>query len=110
MVLYCCRKKRGDYCPNGLSLCYQFIEALSDGGVRRVCRATFRPSWRRKPFWAGQNGFGNRPASRALKDQVTSPGGTTIEAARLGKGKLRGTVMSRRARRDGKNRRKLGQG
>jgi pyrroline-5-carboxylate reductase len=81
---------------SGPAYVYQFIEALSDGGVAPVCRATSRRSSPRRPFSARRKMVletGQHPG--ALKDQVTSPGGTTIEGLHaLEKGKLRATVMS----------------
>ncbi len=81
---------------SGPAYVYQFIEALSDGGVAaglprdlatRLAAQTVLGSARMVLE------TGRHPGE--LKDQVTSPGGTTIEGLHeLEKGKLRGTVMS----------------
>lgn len=96
---------------SGPAYVYQFIEALSDGGVAaglprdvatRLAAQTVLGS-AKMVLETGQH-------PGALKDMVTSPGGTTIEGLHeLEKGKLRGTVMSAvRAATD--KSRKLGQG
>jgi pyrroline-5-carboxylate reductase len=81
---------------SGPAYVYQFIEALSDGGVAsglprdiatRLAAQTVLGA-ARMVLQTGQH-------PGALKDQVASPGGTTIEGLHeLEKGKLRGTVMS----------------
>ena len=63
---------------SGPAFVYVMIEALSDGGVRVGLPATWPRPWRRRPCW-GRPGWSSRPAPPGvLKDQVTSPGGTTI--------------------------------
>lgn len=96
---------------SGPAYVYQFIEALSDGGVAaglprdvatRLAAQTVLGA-ARMVLETGQH-------PGALKDQVTSPGGTTIEGLHeLEKGKLRGTVMSA-VRAATEKSRKLGQG
>jgi pyrroline-5-carboxylate reductase len=81
---------------SGPAYAYIFIEGLSDGGVAaglprdiatRLAAQTVLGSARMVLE------LGLHPG--ALKDMVTSPGGTTIEGVHeLEKGKLRGTVMS----------------
>lgn len=81
---------------SGPAYVYQFIEALSDGGVAaglprdvatKLAAQTVLGS-ARMVLETGQH-------PGALKDMVTSPGGTTIEGLHeLEKGKLRGTVIS----------------
>lgn len=81
---------------SGPAYVYQFIEALSDGGVAaglprevatRLAAQTVLGS-AKMVLETGQH-------PGALKDMVTSPGGTTIEGLHeLEKGKLRGTVIS----------------
>ncbi|HEV2455734.1 MAG TPA: pyrroline-5-carboxylate reductase [Verrucomicrobiae bacterium] len=96
---------------SGPAYVYQFIEALSDGGVAsglprdiatRLSAQTVLGA-ARMVLQTGQH-------PGALKDQVASPGGTTIEGLHeLEKGKMRGTVMSAvRAATD--KSKKLGQG
>lgn len=96
---------------SGPAYVYQFIEALSDGGVAsglprdiatRLAAQTVAGA-ARMVLQTGQH-------PGALKDQVTSPGGTTIEGLHeLEKGKLRATVMSA-VRAATEKSKKLGQG
>lgn len=96
---------------SGPAYVYQFIEALSDGGVAsglprdiatRLSAQTVLGA-ARMVLQTGQH-------PGALKDQVASPGGTTIEGLHeLEKGKLRGTVMSA-VRAATEKSKKLGQG
>jgi pyrroline-5-carboxylate reductase len=85
----------------GLSGCgpafvYLFIEALSDGGVAEGLPRDFATRLAAQALLGGGKMVletGLHPG--ALKDMVTSPGGTTIEGIHeLEKGSLRGTVMS----------------
>ncbi|HEX3623863.1 MAG TPA: pyrroline-5-carboxylate reductase [Verrucomicrobiae bacterium] len=96
---------------SGPAYVYQFIEAMSDGGVAsglprdiatRLSAQTVLGA-ARMVLQTGQH-------PGALKDQVTSPGGTTIEGLHeLEKGKLRGTVISA-VRAATEKSKKLGQG
>ena len=96
---------------SGPAYIYQFIEALSDGGVAsglprdiatRLAAQTVAGA-ARMVLQTGQH-------PGALKDQVTSPGGTTIEGLHeLEKGKMRATVMSA-VRAATEKSKKLGQG
>jgi pyrroline-5-carboxylate reductase len=96
---------------SGPAYVYQFIEALSDGGVAsglprdvatRLAAQTVVGA-ARMVLQTGQH-------PGALKDQVTSPGGTTIEGLHeLEKGKLRATVMNA-VRAATEKSKKLGQG
>lgn len=96
---------------SGPAYVYQFIEALSDGGVAaglprdvatRLAAQTVLGA-ARMVLETGQH-------PGALKDQVTSPGGTTIEGLHeLEKGQLRATVMSA-VRAATEKSKKLGQG
>ena len=96
---------------SGPAYVYVFIEALSDGGVAaglprevatRLAAQTLLGS-AKMVLETGQH-------PGALKDMVTSPGGTTIEGLHeLEKGKLRGTVINAVRAATEKSRR-LGQG
>lgn len=96
---------------SGPAYVYQFIEALSDGGVaaglpRDVATKLAAQTVLGSAKMVLETGI--HPG--ALKDQVTSPGGTTIEGLHeLEKGKLRGTVMSA-VRAATEKSKKLGQG
>lgn len=96
---------------SGPAYVYQFIEALSDGGVAAGLPRDVATRLAAQTVLGGAKMVletGIHPG--ALKDQVTSPGGTTIEGLHeLEKGKLRATVMSAvRAATD--KSKKLGQG
>lgn len=96
---------------SGPAYVYQFIEALSDGGVaaglpRDVATKLAAQTVLGSAKMVLETGL--HPG--ALKDQVTSPGGTTIEGVHeLEKGKLRGTVMNA-VRAATEKSKKLGQG
>jgi len=81
---------------SGPAYVYQFIEALSDGGVAAGLPRDIATRLAAQTVLGGAKMVletGQHPG--ALKDQVTSPGGTTIEGLHaLEKGKLRATVMS----------------
>ena len=81
---------------SGPAYVYQFIEALSDGGVASGLPRDIATQLAAQTVLGGAKMVletGQHPG--ALKDQVTSPGGTTIEGLHaLEKGKLRATVMS----------------
>ncbi len=81
---------------SGPAYVYQFIEALSDGGVASGLPRDIATRLAAQTVLGGAKmvlATGQHPG--ALKDQVTSPGGTTIEGLHeLEKGKLRAAVMS----------------
>ena len=96
---------------SGPAYVYQFIEALSDGGVAAGLPRDIATKLAAQTVLGGAKMVletGQHPG--ALKDQVTSPGGTTIEGIHeLEKGKLRATVMSA-VRAATEKSKKLGQG
>jgi pyrroline-5-carboxylate reductase len=96
---------------SGPAYVYQFIEALSDGGVAAGLPRDVATKLAAQTVLGGARMVletGQHPG--ALKDMVTSPGGTTIEGLHeLEKGKLRGTVMSA-VRAATEKAKKLGQG
>jgi pyrroline-5-carboxylate reductase len=81
---------------SGPAYVYQFIEALSDGGVAAGLPRDIATKLAAQTVLGSAKMVletGQHPG--ALKDMVTSPGGTTIEGLHeLEKGKLRGTVIS----------------
>ena len=96
---------------SGPAYVYQFIEALSDGGVASgLPRDVSTRLAAQTVLGAAKMVLETGQHPGALKDMVTSPGGTTIEGLHeLEKGKLRGTVMSA-VRAATEKSKKLGQG
>jgi len=96
---------------SGPAYVYLFIEALSDGGVAAGLPRDIATKLAAQTVLGAAKMVletGQHPG--ALKDMVTSPGGTTIEGIHeLEKGKLRGTVMSAVRAASDKSK-KLGQG
>jgi pyrroline-5-carboxylate reductase len=96
---------------SGPAYVYQFIEALSDGGVASGLPRDIATKLAAQTVLGAAKMVletGQHPG--ALKDQVTSPGGTTIEGLHaLEKGKLRATVISA-VRAATEKSKKLGQG
>ncbi len=96
---------------SGPAYVYQFIEALSDGGVASGLPRDIATRLAAQTVLGGAKMVletGQHPG--ALKDQVTSPGGTTIEGLHeLEKGKMRAAVMSA-VRAATEKSKKLGQG
>jgi len=95
---------------SGPAYVYQFIEALSDGGVAAGLPREVATQLAAQTVLGGAKMVlqtGQHPG--VLKDQVTSPGGTTIEGIHeLEKGQLRATVMSA-VRASAEKSKKLGQ-
>jgi pyrroline-5-carboxylate reductase len=81
---------------SGPAYVYQFIEALSDGGVAAgLPRDIATKLAAQTVLGAGKMVLETGQHPGALKDQVTSPGGTTIEGLHeLEKGRMRAIVMS----------------
>jgi pyrroline-5-carboxylate reductase len=81
---------------SGPAFVYQFIEALSDGGVAAgLPRGVATALAAQTVLGAARMVLETQQHPGALKDMVTSPGGTTIEGVHeLEKGNFRGTVIS----------------
>ncbi len=81
---------------SGPAYVYMFIEALSDGGVATgLPRPVATQLAAQTVLGAAKMVLETGLHSGALKDMVTSPGGTTIEGIHeLEKGRFRGTVIS----------------
>jgi len=96
---------------SGPAYVYAFIEALSDGGVAAgLPRDVATKLAAQTVLGAAKMVLDTGLHPGALKDQVTSPGGTTIEGLHeLEKGGLRGTVMNA-VRAAAEKAKKLGQG
>jgi pyrroline-5-carboxylate reductase len=96
---------------SGPAYVYQFIEALSDGGVAAgLPRDVATKLAAQTVLGSAKMVLETGVHPGVLKDRVASPGGTTIEGLHeLEKGKLRGTVISA-VRAAAEKSRKLGQG
>jgi pyrroline-5-carboxylate reductase len=96
---------------SGPAYVYLFIEGLSDGGVAAgLSREVATKLAAQTVLGAAKMVLETGQHPGALKDMVTSPGGTTIEGLHeLEKGKLRGTLISA-VRAATEKSKKLGQG